>query len=83
MVTVQDLIDQYRKAQQYEYHSILVMKANGSSERYSNIQNLQIKNGTISFTSTVDVRDVIPDSIPKVYEIKVQGTIQEYCKRIQ
>ena len=62
MTTVQDLINQYRNAQEYEYQSILVN--NGAhTERHSNVTDLKDdEHGHISFTKVVDVmhtQDVI------------------------
>ena len=83
MTTVQDLINMYRKAQEYEYDSILIVKSNGQSERYSNVNNLQQESkDIITFTSTVDIRDICPESIPTVREIVVMGRIIESSKRI-
>lgn len=82
MTTVQDLINLHKNAQKYEYASIRVIYADGHIEQHSNINNLVVNGDKISFTSTVDIRDIYHDSIPSVYEISGIGNVVRYTKRI-
>lgn len=82
MVTVQDLINLHKAAQQYEYEYIVVQKVGGGVERYSNVNNLVEEGASISFISTTDIRDIYPQSMPKVREVYVLGNLVEKSKRI-
>jgi len=79
-VTIQDLIDRYNKETKYEYESILIRREDGRMKRFSDISNFTYEEGIAEFDSCVDLRDVIPDHIPKHSHIVSRCVIVEFVK---